>query len=177
MVPSKMNGEPYQAGKMAHALRTDLFKEHLGLLPHVEHDVVTKASVLPVDLDAPHKDPEQARLELIRKANRPEEIERQKRQMEFQQQQFAMTQGLRSGSAQPVLQVPAEIQPHLAQDHGPSGSSSQGDALGLLTPSQESHHHCSSRASSSSVSQPPTPPRKRRPRARVRARRRRSQGL
>ncbi|KAF9932766.1 hypothetical protein BGZ67_004583 [Mortierella alpina] len=68
MVPSRMNGEPYQAGKLAHALRADLFKEHLGLLPHVEHDVVTKASVLPVDLDAPHKDPEQARLELIQKA-------------------------------------------------------------------------------------------------------------
>ncbi|KAF9968644.1 hypothetical protein BGZ70_000961 [Mortierella alpina] len=68
MVPSRMNGEPYQAGKMAHALRADLFKEHLGLLPHVEHDVVTKASVLPVDLDAPHKDPEQARMELIQKA-------------------------------------------------------------------------------------------------------------
>ncbi|ORZ11014.1 hypothetical protein BCR41DRAFT_357358 [Lobosporangium transversale] len=47
MVPSKMNGEEYQAGKIAHALRTDLFKEHLGLLPHVEHDVVTQASVLP----------------------------------------------------------------------------------------------------------------------------------
>ncbi|KAI8601031.1 hypothetical protein EDD21DRAFT_305738, partial [Dissophora ornata] len=34
MVPSKMNGEDYQAGKLAHGLRTDLFKEHLGLLPH-----------------------------------------------------------------------------------------------------------------------------------------------
>ncbi|KAG0077002.1 hypothetical protein BGZ92_002158 [Podila epicladia] len=150
MVPSKMNGEPYQAGKMAHALRTDLFKEHLGLLPHVEHDVVTKASVLPVDLDAPHKDPEQARLELIRKANRPEEIERQKRQMEFQQQQFELAQGSGSGSAQPVLQVPAEIQPHPAQDHGASGSSSQGAGLGLLSPAQDSLHRCSSHASSHS---------------------------
>ncbi|KAG0020131.1 hypothetical protein BGZ80_004721 [Entomortierella chlamydospora] len=65
MVPSKMNGVEYKAGRLAHALRTDLFKEHLGLLPHVEHDVVTKASVLPVDLDAPTKDPEQARQELI----------------------------------------------------------------------------------------------------------------
>ncbi|KAG0234011.1 hypothetical protein BGW42_006992 [Actinomortierella wolfii] len=66
-VPSKMNGEPYQAGKLAHTLRTDLFKEHLGFLPHVDHDVVTKASVLPVDLDAPEKDPEEARQELIKK--------------------------------------------------------------------------------------------------------------
>ncbi|KAG0023955.1 hypothetical protein BGZ82_010606 [Podila clonocystis] len=149
MVPSKMNGEPYQVGNMAHTLRTDLFKEHLGLLPHVEHDVVTKASVLPVDLDAPHKDPEHARLELIRKANRPEEIERQKRQMEFQQQQFALAQ--ESGSStQPVLQVPAEIQPNPhVQDHGQvSGSSSESNALGLLNPAPDPHHHCSSRASS-----------------------------
>ncbi|KAF9172501.1 hypothetical protein BGX21_000292 [Mortierella sp. AD011] len=69
MVPSKMNGVEYKAGRLAHALRTDLFKEHLGLLPHVEHDVVTKASVLPVDLDAPTKDPEQARQELIAAAH------------------------------------------------------------------------------------------------------------
>ncbi|KAF9576193.1 hypothetical protein EC968_010316 [Mortierella alpina] len=80
MISSRMNGEPYQAGKMAHALRADLFKEHLGLLPHVEHDVVTKASVLPVDLDAPHKDPEQARLELIQKAlNQSESQDSQER--------------------------------------------------------------------------------------------------
>ncbi|KAF9902851.1 hypothetical protein BX616_001791, partial [Lobosporangium transversale] len=65
MVPSKMNGEEYQAGKIAHALRTDLFKEHLGLLPHVEHDVVTQASVLPVDLEAPSKDPALVCKELI----------------------------------------------------------------------------------------------------------------
>ncbi|KAF9345053.1 hypothetical protein BGX26_003605 [Mortierella sp. AD094] len=69
MVPSKMNGVEYKAGKLAHGLRTDLFKEHLGLLPHVEHDVVTKASVLPVDLDAPSKDPEQVRRELIAAAH------------------------------------------------------------------------------------------------------------
>ncbi|KAF9931197.1 hypothetical protein FBU30_010640 [Linnemannia zychae] len=82
MVPSRMNGEPYQAGKMAHALRTDLFKEHLGLLNHVDHDVVTKASVLPVDLEAPHKDPEQERLELIRKANAEQQRQQQAQQSE-----------------------------------------------------------------------------------------------
>ncbi|KAF9110098.1 hypothetical protein BGX27_006778 [Mortierella sp. AM989] len=65
MVPSKMNGVEYKAGKLAHTLRTDLFKEHLGLLPHVEHDVVTSASVLPVDLDAPGRDPEESRRELM----------------------------------------------------------------------------------------------------------------
>ncbi|KAF9581189.1 hypothetical protein BGW38_001891 [Lunasporangiospora selenospora] len=73
MVDSTMNGVPYKVGKVAHTMRTDLFKEHLGLLPHVEHDVVTKASVLPVDLDAPHKDPEQARLELIRQQRAKQE--------------------------------------------------------------------------------------------------------
>ncbi|KAG0259752.1 hypothetical protein BG011_002401 [Mortierella polycephala] len=67
-VPSRMDGVPYQAGKMAHKLRTDLFREHLGLLPHVEHDVVTKGSVLPVDLDAPSQDPDQVRKELVRAA-------------------------------------------------------------------------------------------------------------
>ncbi|KAG0296090.1 hypothetical protein BGZ98_001121, partial [Dissophora globulifera] len=74
MVPSKMNGEEYQAGKLAHALRTDLFKEHLGLLPHVEHDIVTKASVLPVDLDAPSKDPEEMRRELMEAARKQDEM-------------------------------------------------------------------------------------------------------
>lgn len=38
-------------------------------MPHVEHDVVTRASVLPVDLDAPSKDPEETRRELIRRAH------------------------------------------------------------------------------------------------------------
>ncbi|KAI1315945.1 hypothetical protein EDD11_000195 [Mortierella claussenii] len=77
MVTSKMNGVEWQAGKTAHALRTDLFKEHLGLLPHVEHDVVTKASILPVDLDAPSKDPEQMRKELIEAAAGLQPQERQ----------------------------------------------------------------------------------------------------
>ncbi|KAF9378152.1 hypothetical protein CPC16_011439 [Podila verticillata] len=148
MVDSKMNGVAYKAGKLAHALRTDLFKEHLGLLPHVEHDVVTKASVLPVDLDAPHKDPEQARLELIRKAHEPEEIDRQKRQSEFQQKLFdAQAQGSGSGSV-PILQVPAG-QPHVSL-----GSSSQDapESPGLLDPSQLSRHrgsYCSSISSQS----------------------------
>ncbi|KAF9909452.1 hypothetical protein EC991_008591 [Linnemannia zychae] len=82
-VPSKMNGVEYQAGKIAHGLRTDLFKEHLGLLPHVEHDVVTSGSVLPVDLDAPSKDPAEVRRELIRAA----EEEQQREQQELLEQQ------------------------------------------------------------------------------------------
>lgn len=154
MVDSKMNGVTYKVGKIAHTLRTDLFKEHLGLLPHVEHDVVTKASVLPVDLDAPHKDPEQARLELIRKAHEPEEIERQNRQLEFHQQQLfdAQAQGSGSGSA-PVLQVPA------GQPHDSSGSSSQGAprSSGLLDPSQfgrQRGSYCSSISSHSGARRP-----------------------
>ncbi|KAG0322786.1 hypothetical protein BGZ97_004099 [Linnemannia gamsii] len=99
-VPSKMNGVEYQAGKIAHGLRTDLFKEHLGLLPHVEHDVVTSGSVLPVDLDAPSKDPAEARRELIRAAEEEqqqlllqqqeqeqEELEQQQQQQQQDQQQ------------------------------------------------------------------------------------------
>ncbi|KAG0349343.1 hypothetical protein BG004_007527 [Podila humilis] len=85
-VQSKMNGEPYEAGKMAHSLRASLFKEHLGLLPHVEHDVVTKASVLPVDLDAPHKDPEEARKALIQAAKEQREKELQERERQRQQE-------------------------------------------------------------------------------------------
>ncbi|KAF9424284.1 hypothetical protein BGZ94_008060 [Podila epigama] len=91
-VPSMMNGEPFEAGKLAHSLRASLFKEHLGLLPHVEHDVVTRASVLPVDLDAPHKDPEETRRSLIQAAREQREKEKQEleqrlRELEEQQQQ------------------------------------------------------------------------------------------
>lgn len=77
------------------------------MLHHVDHDVVTKASVLPVDLDAPHKDPEQECLELIRKANE---------QAQQQQQQQQGSNG--------VLQVPAvssgqdpNKHPHPLQQH------------------------------------------------------------
>ncbi|KAF9126269.1 hypothetical protein BGW39_006741 [Mortierella sp. 14UC] len=89
-VPSKMNGVEYQAGKIAHGLRTDLFKEHLGLLPHVEHDVVTSGSVLPVDLDAPSKDPAEVRRELIRAAEEEQQqllLQQQQEQQELLEQQ------------------------------------------------------------------------------------------
>lgn len=87
MVETRMNGQPYQAGKLAYTLRADLFKEHLGLLPHVEHDVVTKASVLPVDLDAPHLDPEVARQELIQKSLLQQQQPQQQQCQQQQQQQ------------------------------------------------------------------------------------------
>ncbi|KAF9328374.1 hypothetical protein BG006_008442, partial [Podila minutissima] len=98
-VQSKMNGEPYEAGKLAHSLRASLFKEHLGLLPHVEHDVVTKASVLPVDLDAPHKDPEQTRQALIKAAREQREKEQHEREQQLQQlQDQASSSSLQAGS-------------------------------------------------------------------------------
>lgn len=78
------------------------------MLHHVDHDVVTQASVLPVDLDAPNKDPEQERLELIRKAN-----------AEAQQQLQLQQQG-----SDGILQVPAvstgqdgHKHPHPLQQH------------------------------------------------------------
>ncbi|KAG0046670.1 hypothetical protein BGZ83_008123, partial [Gryganskiella cystojenkinii] len=80
IIDTRMNGQPYKAGRLPHTLRADLFKEHLGLLPHVEHDVVTKASVLPVDLDAPHIDPEVARQELIQKALLQDQQQQQQQQ-------------------------------------------------------------------------------------------------
>ncbi|KAF9099934.1 hypothetical protein BGX23_008706 [Mortierella sp. AD031] len=95
MIPSKMNGVDYQAGKIAHGLRTDLFKEHLGLLPHVQHDVVTSGSVLPVDLDAPSKDPAEVRRELIRAAAEEEQQQlllQQQQDQEEQQQQDQQNQ-------------------------------------------------------------------------------------
>ncbi|KAF9092887.1 hypothetical protein BGX27_001710, partial [Mortierella sp. AM989] len=91
MIQSTMNGKPYLAGKLAHELRTDLFKEHLGLLPHVDHDVITSASVLPVDLNSPGKDPEQKRLELIRKAN--ERLQQQQQQGQQSTQATGSTMG------------------------------------------------------------------------------------
>ena len=77
----------------------------MGLLHHVEHDVVTKASVLPVDLDAPHKDPEQERLELIRKANAQQKQQQQQPQM------------LQPGGSDQIMQVPAEGTDQHAQKH------------------------------------------------------------
>ncbi|KAF9579865.1 hypothetical protein BGW38_003703, partial [Lunasporangiospora selenospora] len=95
MVPSRMNGEPYQAGRLAHTLRSDLFREHLGLLSHVEHDVVTKASVLPVNLDKPSKDPAQVRKELMRA------IYEEKQQQEQQQQASLQPQSSTQQQQQP----------------------------------------------------------------------------
>ena len=34
-----MGGRPYKAGQFAHSLRTNLYREHLGLLSNLDHDV------------------------------------------------------------------------------------------------------------------------------------------
>jgi len=38
-IQSMMNGQEYKAGKFAHSLRTQLFREHLGLLDSLEVDI------------------------------------------------------------------------------------------------------------------------------------------
>ncbi|KAI8085326.1 hypothetical protein BDF21DRAFT_379811 [Thamnidium elegans] len=49
MIPSRMNGEPYRAGRFAATLRRQLWKEHLGLIDEEEIDTVTDAMLpLPV---------------------------------------------------------------------------------------------------------------------------------
>lgn len=40
-IPSQMNGKYYEASRFAATLRRNLWKEHLGLLPHTEPDQVT----------------------------------------------------------------------------------------------------------------------------------------
>ncbi|KAG2235547.1 hypothetical protein INT48_003110 [Thamnidium elegans] len=40
-IPSKMDGKYYEASRFAASLRRNLWKEHLGLLPHTEPDAVT----------------------------------------------------------------------------------------------------------------------------------------
>jgi len=47
MIPSKMNGQDYHAGKFAATLRRHLFKEHTGLLPSVDHITMTAAAKAP----------------------------------------------------------------------------------------------------------------------------------
>ncbi|KAI7896962.1 uncharacterized protein EV154DRAFT_490014 [Mucor mucedo] len=42
-IPSQMNGKFYEASRFAATLRRNLWKEHLGLLPHTEPDAVTDA--------------------------------------------------------------------------------------------------------------------------------------
>lgn len=72
----------------------------MGLLPHVEHDVVTSGSVLPVDLDAPGKDPAEARRELIRAAEEEQQqllLQQEQEQQEREQQQQLQQQDQQQG--------------------------------------------------------------------------------
>jgi len=64
-------------------------------LPHVEHHVVTSGSVLPVDLDAPTKDPAEVRRELIRAAEEEQQellLQQQQEQQEQEQLQQQLSQ-------------------------------------------------------------------------------------
>ncbi|KAG9294883.1 hypothetical protein G9A89_003223 [Geosiphon pyriformis] len=48
-VPTRMNGQSYEASKFAYTLRSNLFKEHLGLLPSQDHTTVTKSCIPPIN--------------------------------------------------------------------------------------------------------------------------------
>ncbi|KAF0480564.1 phospholipase D/nuclease [Gigaspora margarita] len=50
-VPSRMNGNKYEASKFAYTLRSNLFKEFLGLIKPQDHATVTKSSLAPVQPD------------------------------------------------------------------------------------------------------------------------------
>ncbi|KAK0393419.1 hypothetical protein QR680_000203 [Steinernema hermaphroditum] len=56
-VESEMNGKPYRAGKFAHSLRTQLMKEHLGLLEDIlKKDPKAAAFQYPIDVTDPVAD-------------------------------------------------------------------------------------------------------------------------
>ncbi|CAG8605205.1 4974_t:CDS:10 [Funneliformis mosseae] len=47
-VETRMNGKPYQASKFAYTLRSNIFKEHLGLLETQDHSSITKSCLPPL---------------------------------------------------------------------------------------------------------------------------------
>ncbi|KAI1066624.1 hypothetical protein LB507_011099 [Fusarium sp. FIESC RH6] len=51
MIPSVMNGQPYEAGYHAATLRRYLWREHLGLLPPQEHDASNDINAMPVNVN------------------------------------------------------------------------------------------------------------------------------
>ncbi|CAG8451339.1 15329_t:CDS:10 [Cetraspora pellucida] len=50
-VPSRMNGQKYEASKFAYTLRSNLFKEFLGRLKPQDHATITESSLAPVQPD------------------------------------------------------------------------------------------------------------------------------
>ncbi|CAG8595693.1 23438_t:CDS:2, partial [Dentiscutata erythropus] len=50
-VPSRMNGQKYEASKFAYTLRSNLFKEFLGLIEPQAHATITKSSLPPIQPD------------------------------------------------------------------------------------------------------------------------------
>ncbi|RUP45335.1 hypothetical protein BC936DRAFT_148300 [Jimgerdemannia flammicorona] len=61
-INSRMNGQPYQASRFAATLRRHLFKEHLGLLPPTEIELVTSGSRPPPHPQHSHNDAHADRL-------------------------------------------------------------------------------------------------------------------
>ncbi|CAG8464425.1 6353_t:CDS:10 [Acaulospora morrowiae] len=47
-VDSRMDGKEYKASKFAYTLRSNLFKEHLGLIEHQDHSTLTKSCLPPL---------------------------------------------------------------------------------------------------------------------------------
>ncbi|KAG8526610.1 uncharacterized protein KY384_008811 [Bacidia gigantensis] len=60
LIPSTMNGQPYQAGHHAATLRRNLWREHLGLLPAQDGDASDEANAQPPEIpnDCGENDPE-----------------------------------------------------------------------------------------------------------------------
>ncbi|KAI1437905.1 hypothetical protein GGR50DRAFT_566898 [Xylaria sp. CBS 124048] len=54
MIPSQMDGQPFQAGRHAATLRRYLWREHLGLLPPQEHDASNDPNAQPPGEDSPN---------------------------------------------------------------------------------------------------------------------------
>ncbi|CAG8593228.1 13349_t:CDS:10, partial [Racocetra persica] len=50
-VPTRMNGQEYEASKFAYTLRSNLFKEFLGLIKPQDHAAVTESSLAPIQPD------------------------------------------------------------------------------------------------------------------------------
>jgi phospholipase D1/2 len=51
LIPSTMNGQPYEAGYHAATLRRYLWREHMGLLPPQEHDASNDINAMPPNVN------------------------------------------------------------------------------------------------------------------------------
>jgi phospholipase D1/2 len=65
MIESTMNGEPYQAARLAATLRRHLWREHLGLLPPQDHNATEDPNAQPPD-DCPNDNEEGPEQDFVR---------------------------------------------------------------------------------------------------------------